>query len=163
MKIITYLSYQFIMYMMNVSVGLAPAHKMKRKRGNFCSSQLPLLSWLISAERSMEFICAPYLRDGLSDLVLRLICSRVCGTCLLLSPLLCWSCQGLVSSLLLMLLISNISKVVAVGRLTKVEICMLWMFVTAEMHFYLRAGAAKHQPACGYSWGRQSVIWDFRV
>lgn len=80
---------------MNIGVSLAPVHKTKRERGDFCTSQLPLLPLLISAERLMEFVCAPYLRDGLLDLVLRFVCSRMCGTCLLLSSLLCSSCQGL--------------------------------------------------------------------
>lgn len=48
----------------------------------------PASTTILSAERSMEFVCAPYQRDSLSDLVLRLICNRVCGTCLF-SPLLC--------------------------------------------------------------------------
>lgn len=74
----------------SVSVGLEAGHKGRRERGDdFSSSQLPLFLFWISAERSKEFICASYLKDGLLDLVLKLTCSKGCGTRLLLSPLLC--------------------------------------------------------------------------
>lgn len=69
------------------------------------------------------------------------------------------------SFLLLLSLIPNITKVVAVGKLTRVEICLLAISVTAGMRFSPRTGAAECTSplVAAAEEGRLSVICDFRV